>query len=91
MADTCSVDTDCTWGEISKELVKASDCPCLYGCGYLPQTKTTQARRQAEYDKLCNPQKDGQGQACGIDDCAQPSGLSCVNGACMALAGGNGQ
>jgi hypothetical protein len=84
MTDTCTVDGDCAWGEIPKELVKASDCPCLYGCGYLPQTKATQERRAAQYAKLCNPQVDGKGQACGIDDCAQPQALLCTAGACVA-------
>ena len=85
ITDKCTVDSDCTYGEISKELVKPSDCPCLYGCGYLPQTKNMQARRQAQYDKLCNPQKDGQGNGCGIDDCARPNGVTCIAGACTAL------
>jgi len=85
MTDKCTVDSDCTYGEISMELVNAGDCPCLYGCGYVPQTKNTQARRQAQYDKLCNPQKDGKGNGCGIDDCAQPSGVVCIAGTCTAL------
>jgi len=89
MTDTCNTDADCTWGEIPKELVKASDCPCLYGCGYLPQTTATRERRAAQYAKLCTPQKDGQGNACGIDDCAQPSGLMCLNGTCLSTAIGN--
>ncbi len=85
VTDACTVDADCRWGEISKELVKASDCPCLYGCGYLPQTTATQERRAAQYQKLCNPAHDGQGQSCGIDDCAQPGGLMCAAGSCVAL------
>ncbi|MEP7052263.1 MAG: hypothetical protein ABJB12_17995, partial [Pseudomonadota bacterium] len=84
--DSCAVAADCTWGEIPNELVKASDCRCLYGCGYLAQNTTTQERRAAQYEKLCNPQKDGRGDPCGIDDCAPPGVLSCVSGTCRALS-----
>lgn len=84
MTDTCTVDADCTWGEIPKELLNASDCPCLYGCGYLPQTTATQERRGAQYEKLCNPRKDGQGNECGIDDCAPPGNVRCIAGTCRA-------
>jgi hypothetical protein len=80
------VDADCVWGEIPNELLNASDCPCLYGCGYLPQNVATQERRAAQYSKLCNPRKDGKGNACGIDDCAAPGVLSCVSGKCVALS-----
>ncbi|MEO8901679.1 MAG: hypothetical protein ABI488_07780 [Polyangiaceae bacterium] len=89
MTDTCKVDADCAWGEVSKELLKAGDCPCLYGCGYLPQTITTRERRAAQYVNLCNPQKDGQGNSCGIDDCAPPGSLMCVDGTCSTLINGS--
>ena len=80
----CTVDDDCTLGEIEIEITKASDCMCLYGCVYLPETKLTAARRMQQYQKFCKPDVDGQGQACGIDDCAVPGGVSCVAGSCQA-------
>jgi len=82
--DTCAVDTDCIWGEIPKEILSATDCICLYGCVYLPQTKVTAARRGDQYKALCNPLKDGKGQPCGIDDCAGPGVIACIDGACKA-------
>lgn len=83
-ADACTVDDDCTLGEIEIEITKASDCMCLYGCVYWPETKLTAARRMQQYQKFCKPDVDGQGEACGIDDCAVPGGVSCVAGSCQA-------
>ena len=82
--DTCSTDDDCTFGEIEHEITKPSECMCLYGCVYLPQTKMTAARRQAQHDRLCKPDFDGDGQPCGIDDCAVPGAVACVAGTCKA-------
>ncbi len=80
--DSCSVNDDCTLGEIDVEIAKASDCMCLYGCVYLPQTKVTAARRALQHQKFCKTNVDGQGQPCGIDDCAVPSRAVCVDGSC---------
>ena len=82
--DTCAVDTDCIWGEIPKEILSATDCICLYGCVYLPQTKVTASRRSDQYKALCTPGKNGNGQSCGIDDCAGPGAIACIDGACKA-------
>jgi hypothetical protein len=88
--DTCVADEDCQWGEISREILAASDCPCLYGCVYLPQTKTTVTRRMSQYKALCNPQTNGKGQPCGIDDCARPGAIACIEGACKAAPSDGG-
>ncbi len=82
--DTCSVDDDCTFGEIDHEITKPSECVCLYGCVYLPETKMTAARRLAQHDRLCKPDSDGDGNSCGIDDCAVPGAVACVAGTCKA-------
>ena len=78
----CQVDADCGWGEIDHEILKASDCTCLYGCPYLVLNQSTINRRQQQYDNLCDPSTDGNGQPCGIDDCIQPPLLRCVGGQC---------
>src|SRR4051812_8165722 len=81
--DSCAVDDDCTLGEIEIEITKPSDCMCLYGCVYLPQTKMTAARRASQHQKLCKSDVDGQGQPCGIDDCIVPGTALCMNGKCQ--------
>jgi hypothetical protein len=83
----CKVDSDCGWGEIKREILKKSDCVCLYGCPYIPLAKSTVTRRAAQHGDLCDPRKDGQGQLCGVDDCAQPPPIVCDDGACAARAG----
>jgi hypothetical protein len=88
--DTCSAAADCTWGEIDKEILKAQDCMCLFGCVYLPQTKTTATRRQMQHTALCTPNKDGMGNPCPVDDCVQPGPIACVNGTCKAAPGDAG-
>jgi hypothetical protein len=88
--DTCATAADCTWGEIDKEILKTQDCMCLYGCPFLPQTNATAQRRQQQYTALCNPNKDGTGQTCGIDDCALPGAIACLAGACKAAPGDAG-
>ncbi len=79
----CGVQTDCAWGEIDHEILGRADCPCLYGCPYLPLNRSTVERRRQQYDQLCDPNVDGQGRACGIDDCFMPPPLLCILGQCM--------
>jgi hypothetical protein len=82
--DSCRVDTDCAWGEIDHEIETAKDCACLYGCPYLPLSKTTAERRMAKHDALCDPRHAGDGSPCGIDDCANPGRIVCNQGKCGA-------
>ncbi|HTV17158.1 MAG TPA: hypothetical protein VMG12_00765 [Polyangiaceae bacterium] len=82
--DDCVVDADCGFGEIDHEIYRAADCPCVYGCPYVPLSTATIARRQSQYDSTCNPQRDGEGQLCGIDDCAAPPEPACIAGKCTA-------
>lgn len=84
--DTCSVDSDCGWGEIKREILSTKDCMCLYGCPYLPLAKSTVERRMQQHDKLCDPQRDGNGQPCGIDDCSMPPAVVCTAGKCTPVA-----
>jgi hypothetical protein len=88
--DTCVSNDDCIWGEIPNEILRASDCICLYGCVYLPQTKVTATRRGDQYKALCNPQTNGKGQPCGIDDCAVPGAIACLDGMCKAAPNDGG-
>src|SRR5262249_8455361 len=48
-ADFCMLADDCDWGEIDREILPPADCPCLFGCPYLPLSKTTVERRKAQY------------------------------------------
>jgi hypothetical protein len=80
---SCNVPSDCAWGEISREILVSADCPCLYGCVYLPLNRTTVDRRQQQYAALCTPGYDGLGRSCGIDDCIMPPALLCIQGQCM--------
>jgi len=80
---SCNVPSDCAWGEISREILTAADCPCLYGCAYLPLNRTTVDRRNRQYSALCTPGYDGQGRSCGIDDCVFPPPLLCIQGECL--------
>lgn len=82
----CKVDSDCAWGEITREILKKSDCVCLFGCPYIPLAKSAVKRRAAQHKDLCDPRNDGQGKLCGIDDCAQPPSIVCDDGACAAPA-----
>jgi hypothetical protein len=84
--DTCTVDADCGFGEIRSELVRAEDCPCTYGCPFLPLGKPTIERRQSQYEALCDPRQNGSGEDCGIDDCAPAPTPACVAGKCTAAA-----
>ena len=86
--DACTTATDCGWTEIDHEIVTAADCPCLYGCPYIPLAKESVDRRAAQYQALCTPGVDGHGTACGIDDCALPGMLACQTGHCTAAAPG---
>ena len=75
--------------ERAPRLLKAQDCMCLFGCVYLPQTKTTATRRQMQHTALCTPNKDGMGNPCPVDDCVQPGPIACINGTCKAAPGGD--
>jgi hypothetical protein len=92
---SCKVFSDCAWGEIGHEIIKRTDCMCLFGCPGLIQNVTTVARRRAQYTAICDPAVDGQGRPCPIDDCMMPPPLACVGGQCAvasaeAGAGGAG-
>src|SRR6185369_8011773 len=80
----CSTANDCAWGEIDHEILTSADCPCLFGCPYIPLSKSTVDRRQAQYNALCTPGVDGMGNGCGVDDCAGPPTAICNAGTCMA-------
>jgi hypothetical protein len=79
----CVAATECTRTEIDHEIRTAADCPCLYGCPFTIVNAETANRRAAQYDLLCTPRVDGQGHACGIDDCIAPSQLACINLVCV--------
>jgi hypothetical protein len=78
----CTTDADCGWGEIGHEIVTPADCICLFGCPYIPLNQDTVDRRLAQHTTLCDPQHDGQGQPCPIDDCASPAPAMCIEGSC---------
>lgn len=81
-ASICMVNDECSWGEIPIEILKPSDCMCLYGCPYIPQNKATLMRRNQQYRMFCNPRIDGNGHLCGIDDCIALPQAACVDGMC---------
>jgi len=81
---TCSQNSDCSYGEIDHEILKKSDCLCLFGCASLPLNKQTISRRQSQYTALCDPQRNAQGQPCPIDDCVQLPAASCIDQVCVA-------
>jgi hypothetical protein len=85
--DTCTVDADCGFGEIGIEIAGDEDCPCVYGCPFLPLAKATIERRQSQYEAVCDPRENGNGETCGIDDCAPAPTPACVAGKCTAAAG----
>jgi len=78
----CAQDSDCTWTEISIEILKPTDCMCLYGCPYIAVNQQTSQRRSNQYTTNCEPKHDGRGVLCGIDDCALPPALFCLDGNC---------
>lgn len=78
----CSSADECGWGEIDHEILDEADCPCLYGCPYLPLRQETVDRRIDQYEELCTPGVDGGGRPCGIDDCALPPEPTCVDNTC---------
>ena len=78
----CVEASDCGWGEIDHEILQATDCICLFGCPYLPLNQQTVARRLQQYQNLCNPQVDGRGNPCPVDECMQPPPATCVDGMC---------
>jgi hypothetical protein len=79
---SCSMDSDCGFGEIDHEILSKSDCPCLLGCPFIPQNQATLEHRRAQYAALCEPGRNGQGTPCPIDDCVQMPDAVCVNGTC---------
>ena len=85
---TCATAGDCTWGEIEHDILSPADCICLFGCPGHVQNVTTYQRRQQQYFALCDPNVDGQGNPCPIDECIQPPPLACVEGLCVATAQG---
>lgn len=85
-SESCSVDADCGFGEIDHEILRRADCPCTYGCPYLPLNRDAIERRQSQYDALCDPRFNGNGEGCGVDDCAAPPAPACVAGRCTARA-----
>ncbi|MFO0742517.1 MAG: hypothetical protein U0270_41975 [Labilithrix sp.] len=78
----CKVKSDCAWGEIDREILTAADCKCLMGCPHIPFNKATIERRRGQYDRLCDPRKNGKGDPCPVDDCAPPDEIDCVAGTC---------
>ncbi len=82
--DSCTLDTDCSFGEIGGEIDELEDCPCLYGCPYLPLDKATIERRQSQYEAVCDPGQNGNGDDCGVDDCAPAPRPACIAGKCTA-------
>jgi hypothetical protein len=85
--NTCTVDSDCAWGEIEHEIRSKKDCVCLYGCPYIPLSKQTVERRAAQHAQFCSARVDGNGDPCGIDDCSEPGALVCNQGVCEAATG----
>ncbi len=73
----CENADDCTFTEIADEIRGTEDCPCLFGCPYLPVNEATAMRRQAAYDAMCTPGIDGDGNDCPVDDCAPPPTAIC--------------
>jgi len=83
--DYCSQASDCGWGEIDHEILAPADCICLLGCPYLPLNRETIARRQDQYDELCDPMVDGSGNPCPVDECVMPPEPTCEDNACGPL------
>jgi len=82
----CTIDTDCTRTEIDHEIHSSADCICLFGCPWTIVNVETANRRMAQYQALCTPGRNAQGQPCAVDDCALPPALACVSQIC-ATAG----
>jgi hypothetical protein len=49
---------------------------------HLPLNKETVERRLAQYENLCDPEHDGNGDPCPIDDCMAPPEPTCVEATC---------
>jgi hypothetical protein len=81
---TCETASDCAYGEIDHEIVRKTDCICLFGCPSLAQNERVIARRSASYAALCDPTRDGSGNPCPIDDCVVLPAPLCVDGVCKA-------
>lgn len=78
----CEDASDCSWGEIDHEILEQSDCLCLFGCAFLPLNQQTVMRRNQQYQSLCDPSVDGEGNPCPIDDCIAPPEPTCVDNTC---------
>jgi len=83
----CTADSECGWGEIDHEILTPKDCICLFGCPFIPLNVRTVERRLEQHAALCNPQFDGMGQPCPIDDCAMPPPARCAVGSCTGALG----
>jgi hypothetical protein len=81
---SCAVDADCTWTEITVEILKPADCMCLFGCPYLLVNTTTASRRSNQFTANCTYGRDGKGNPCPIDDCVSPPVPHCSNGTCIS-------
>jgi hypothetical protein len=79
---SCAYASECAWSEIDHEILTPADCPCLFGCPYLPLNKTTADRRQKQWAALCDPAHDGKGNPCEVDDCIVPPTIQCAAGQC---------
>jgi hypothetical protein len=79
----CTVATDCTRTEIDHEILARADCICLLGCPFNIVNVTTANRRMAQYQMVCTPGQNAQGQPCPIDDCALPPPLACTDQVCV--------
>jgi hypothetical protein len=79
----CSAASDCTRSEIDHEIRSSADCVCLLGCPFTIMNVETADRRRAQYQALCTPGKNAQGQPCPVDDCALPAPLACIGQVCV--------
>jgi hypothetical protein len=79
---SCTQEADCIWTEMGVEILEPADCMCLYGCPYILVNRATADRRAQQYAANCNSTHNGKGEMCGIDDCAMPPGVLCLDGTC---------
>ena len=84
-ATSCEAASDCGWGEIDHEILDSADCICLLGCPYLPLNQATIDRRLGQYQTHCDPQVDGNGNPCPIDECMLPPDPTCADNVCGPL------
>jgi hypothetical protein len=77
----CASAADCTHTEIDHEITAAADCICLYGCPFAIVNVVTADRRMSQYAAHCTPNP----MNCGVDDCALPPPVACINQQCAPL------